>query len=260
MRVPLADVGRRGRMSLTFGVQNGRTILKESYCEVPFKITRLLDTGSATPHIILMHCTAGLFGGDDVECSIRVERGASVRITQQSATRIHPSAGREARQRNRIVVESGANLQFYLEPIIPFADSSLNQVNTIDLHADARLAYWEGFMTGRVGRGERWQFQRFTSETRLSIDGKLAYLDRFDLLPEENPSSRWAMGNANYLGTGLYVNSDSRSFSARLHEQIPEAGIDVLTDTLAAVRVVVADGPDFHRFQKVFTSSFLPST
>jgi urease accessory protein len=252
MRVPLADVGRRGRMSLTFGLQNDRTILKESYCEVPFKITRLLNADSGTPHLILMHSTAGLFGGDEVECSIRVEGGASVRITQQSATRIHPSAGRVAIQRNRLVVESGANVQFYLEPIIPFADSSLNQSTSIDLHAGGRLAYWEGFMTGRVGRGERWQFQRLTSETRLTVDGKLTYLDRFDLMREERPASRWAMWNGNYLGTGLYIDPTSRSIASSLHELLPDAGVDALSDTLTAVRVISTEGPDFHRSQELF--------
>jgi urease accessory protein len=252
MRVPLADVGRRGRMSLTFALQGERTILKESYCEVPFKITRLLDSGSETPHIILMHCTAGLFGGDEVECSIRVESGASVRITQQSATRIHPSGGRAAIQRNRIVVESGAHLQFYLEPVIPFADSILSQSTSIDVHGDGCLAYWEGFMTGRVGRGECWQFQKLASETRLSIDGKLAYLDRFDLSPPEQAPSKWAMRDGNYLGTGLYVDPTARRFASRLHEELPHAGIDALSDALLAVRVIAREGPDFHRSQEAF--------
>ena len=80
MRVALADVGRRGRMALTFVLQNGQTVLRNAYCEIPFKITRVLNS-SQPVHLILMHCTAGLFGGDDVECSIRVERGARVQIT-----------------------------------------------------------------------------------------------------------------------------------------------------------------------------------
>src|SRR5262245_319242 len=133
MRVSLADVGRRGRMSLVFGIQDGRTILKDAYCEVPFTITRLLSPMAPVPQLILMQCTAGLFGGDEVECSIRVERGANIRIAQQSATKVHPSQERQAIQRSRIYVESGASLQLSLEPIIPFGQSRLSQATRIDV-------------------------------------------------------------------------------------------------------------------------------
>ena len=66
MRVSLADVGRRGRLELSFALQDGRTVLRDSYCEVPFKITRVLNRDSSVVDLILMQCTAGLFGGDDV--------------------------------------------------------------------------------------------------------------------------------------------------------------------------------------------------
>ena len=167
MPVPLEEVGRRGRLDLSFALQNGRTILRDSYCEVPFKITRILNGEAPVAHLILMQCTAGLFGGDDVECSIRVERGARVRITQQSATKIHPSQDRLAIQRNHVVVEDGADLQLYLEPLIPFAGSHLKQSTLLEVHAGGRLSFWEGFMTGRVGSGESWQFKGLDSETRL---------------------------------------------------------------------------------------------
>ena len=252
MRVSLADVGRRGRMSLTFGLQDDRTVLKDTYCEVPFKITRLLNSNGAIPQLILMQCTAGLFGGDEVACSIRVERGASVRITQQSATKVHPSQARQAIQRNRIHVEAGASLEMYLEPIIPFAESRLNQSTQIEVETGGKLAYWEGFMPGRVGRGESWQFQELRSETMLCTDGKLTYLDRFQLFPGGLADSRWAMGNSSYLGTGLYLNPRARSFAARLHEALPQAGVDALSDTLTAVRVVSSEGPEFHRCRETF--------
>jgi urease accessory protein len=248
MRVALADVGRHGRLSLTFGLQGDRTVLKDSYCEVPFKITRLLDSNAAVPQMILMQCTAGLFGGDDVECAIRVERGASVRITQQSATKVHPSQGRCAVQRNQIYVEEGAALEMVLEPIIPFADSRLVQSTRIDVEAGGRLAYWEGFMTGRVGRGESWQFQELASETALYVAGELIYLDRFQLCRDGHAASRWSMFSGTYLGTGLVVNQSAGS----LHEALPAAGVDAINEHCTAVRVVSADGPEFHRAREVF--------
>ena len=252
MRVPLEDIGRRGRLSLAFALQNGRTVLRDSYCEVPFKITRLLNSDAELPHMILMQCTAGLFGGEDVECDIRVERGANVRITQQSATKVHPSQDRQAVQRIRIIVESGASLQLYFEPIIPFADSRLNQATRIEVEAGGRLAYWEGFMTGRVGSGESWQFKELASETQLSSDGVLLYLDRFRLSSGGRQDSKWAMDTGSYLGTGLYLGPRSPHFASALHQSLPAAGVDTLTDILTAVRVVSDSGPDFHHCCEMF--------
>src|SRR5215475_5828562 len=152
MRVRLADVGRHGRLDLTFVLQNGRTVLQHAYCEIPFKITRVLNCCRPMAHLILMHCSPGLFGGDDLECSIRVERGARVVLTQQSATKIHPSEGAPAIQRHYVFVAAGAELQMYLEPVIPFAGSSLRQTTHIHFEPGARLVFWEGLMAGRVAR------------------------------------------------------------------------------------------------------------
>src|SRR4030095_7853399 len=159
MRVPIAEVGRRGRMDLVFALQGNKTILRDAYCEIPFKVTRILTSRGPVAHVILMHCTAGLFGGDDIQCSIRVESGARVMITQQAATKIHQSLGPPAIQRNNIFVESDAELQLYLEPIIPFAGSVLRQTTHIDVQAGGRLMFWESFMAGRIGSGECWQFR-----------------------------------------------------------------------------------------------------
>jgi urease accessory protein UreH len=251
MRVPLAEVGRRARMDLVFAEQDFRTVLRYAYCEVPFKITRVLGWRHPAAHLILMHSTAGLFGGDELECSIRVERGARVLLTQQSAMKVHPSDGRPAIQRNRLIVERSGELQLYLEPVIPFADSILRQTTQINVEAGGTLAFWEGFMAGRVGRGERWQFQELASETHLSLDGRQVYLDRFRL-PTGLERSSWTMGDGNYWGTGLYVGEQASSFAAMLHEKVPEAGVDTPSSEIAVMRIVSASGPDFRRGAEMF--------
>jgi urease accessory protein UreH len=254
MRIPLADVGRRGRLDLTFSLQSDRTILRHSYCEVPFKITRFLSSSAPVAHLMLMHCTAGIFGGDDLECSIRVERGASVRITQQSATKIHPSGGRVAKQNSHIIVERDAQLEFYLEPAIPFAESSLKQTTRIELQPGGRLMFWEAFMAGRIGRGERWRFNELASETRLYSSNVLRYLDRFQL-PGGFECLPWVMADCGYLGTGIYAGPRAQHFAFALHEKMPEAGIDNPAPDVAVVRVVSGSGTDFRRCCDVFAAA-----
>jgi len=251
MRLPLSAVGRRGRLDLIFGLQNGQTVLRHAYCEIPFKITRVLNWRRPTAHLIMMQCTAGLFGGDDVECSIHIERGARVMLTQQSATKIHPSEGPPAIQRHSVFVEVGAELQLCLEPVIPFAGSSLTQTTQIDVEPGARLMFWEGLMAGRIGCGERWRFRALASETQLRSNNRSVYLDRF-LLPNGFECAAYTMGDCNYLGTGLYVGEEASSLATKLHQALPEAGVDTLAADVAIARVVSATGPDFHRSREMF--------
>jgi urease accessory protein len=256
MRVPLAEVGRRGRMELRFSFQNDRTVIKTAYCEVPFKITRLLDAGAGISSLIVMHTTAGLFGGDDLTCSIHVEKGARVRLTQQSATKIHPSEDRLAVQRTHVVVESGAELHLHLEPVIPFAGSRLRQETTFHVATGGTLSYWESFMTGRIGHGESWKFRELASETRVFRESRLVYLDRFLLLPEEQAPSSWTMANNEYTGLGLYSGPHAREAATRLHELVGDCGVDLIGEDLALTRVVSRAGPEFHRRREMLCATF----
>jgi urease accessory protein len=255
MPVPISDVGRHGCLNLTFGFSRGRTTLRDSYCEVPFKITRLHESSFlGLPHLILMHCTAGLFGGDRLACAIRVERGARVLLTQQSATKVHPACGGgPATQHIRIHVEADAELHIYYDPIIPFAGSRLHQVTSIEVESGARICFWESFMAGRVGRGEVWQFDELSSETRLRSNGHLLYLDRYLLRPaEQHPGSDWTMSQYRYFGSGLYFGEDASDFCDRLHEALPAAGVDVPATFLTSVRVLADQGHSFHRCRQIF--------
>jgi urease accessory protein UreH len=110
-------------------------------------------------------------------------------------------------------------------------------------------------MAGRVARGEVWQFDEFASETRLSVDGRLRYLDRFRLSPATSaPGSPWRMGNARYLATGLCVDPHADDLSARLHDSLPRAGVDTPAAETLVARVAEADGLDFHRARSAFAA------
>jgi urease accessory protein len=267
--VAIAGVGRQGRLDIAFAQRVGRTVIRDSYCEVPFKITRLLDSDvPGYAHLILMQCTAGLFGGDEIESSIHVDAGARVLLTQQSATKIHPSSypashpasDLPAIQRTRIVVESGAELIVDFEPVIPFADSQFHQSTHIDVAPGGSLVFWEGMMAGRIGRNERWQFRELRSETRVDSAGRPLILERYHLNPSrENPESPWIMNSASYVGTGVCFKEGAAQRAERLHEAMPDAGVDILGPDLVSVRVATASGPDFHRYREAFRILTNPS-
>jgi urease accessory protein len=174
-----------------------------------------------------------------------------VRITQQAATKIHPSQNRRAIQKLHILVEAGAALRIHFEPIIPFAGSRLVQTTRIDAQPGARISYWESFMAGRIARGECWQFDELSSETDFRVGGKSVYLERF-LLPNGLERSACGMAGCGYWGTGLYMDAHDDAAAGRLHRALPAAGVDRLPSGLAAVRLVAATGPEFHASRAAF--------
>src|SRR6266567_4572782 len=259
MAVPLSEVGRHGRLNLIISSRCGRTVIRDAYCEIPFKITRLHDSHSPEiAHLILMHSTAGLFGGDTTECTIHVESGARILITQQSAIKAHPSGGKRATQINCISVANGGELHIYYDPVIPFSRARVRQSASIDVEAGARLYFWEGLMAGRIGRGENWQFDEFSSETSLRVNGQPLFLDRFRLRPNEDlPNKEWRMATAGYLATGLCFDERAADFAERVHTLMPDAGVGIDTPApgLAVARIVATYGPDFHRYRSLFASA-----
>ena len=104
------------------------------------------------------------------------------------------------------------------------------------------------------GSGESWQFRELQSETRLCLNERLIYLDRFRLCPAERGQSRWAMGLDTYTGTGLYVGKEARCVASALHQSMPKAGVDAPAENVAIARVVSNSGPEFQQALASFCS------
>ena len=171
-----------------------------------------------------MHSTAGLFGGDRLEARIHVEAGAQALVTSQSATKVHPSGTSPACQSLRISVETGGELHYYVDPVIPFADSRLQQEVRIELGSGARFYFWDGLMAGRVRRGESWSFAEMRSQTAVLVNAELAYLDRFELRPaDQSPTRRWAMGRYSYMASAFAYDPS-----------IDEGSVDSIRSTIAS--------------------------
>ena len=259
--LPVSSVGRSGRLELRFINRFGRTVLGRLYQEVPFKVTRPhYSSPFSIARVILMHSTAGLFGGDNIEARIHVEAGARAMITSQSATKVHPSGVAPACQSLRITVEPGGELHYYVDPIIPFADSRLWQEIEVKLGGDAKFYYWDGLMAGRVQSGESWRFSELRSQTSVFVDAGLVYLDRFVLRPSETTLTRkWVMGEQKYLGNAIaYDGSLNENFLESVRAEIASFdhkfvyGIDIPSERLLIGRFLAKEGYSFRKARECF--------
>ena len=212
-----------------------------------------------------MHSTAGLFGGDRLEARIHVEAGARALVTSQSATKIHPSGVAPACQSLRIAVETAGELHYYVDPVIPFADSRLWQDIRVELGFGARFYYWDGLMAGRIRRGESWRFAELRSETAVFVEAELAYLDRFELRPsDQSPTRRWAMDRHGYMATAIaYDPSIDEEKIKSLRSDIASmdgavvSGLDVPFDRLMIGRFFAQNGSSFRKARESYQRTVL---
>ena len=251
-----AAIGRTARLELAFERRRGRTVLAHSYAEPPFRIGRTFDLDAAA-YVILACCGPGVFGGDRLTQSIHVGAGARVVLTTQAALQAHPAASavREpAMLHQRYSMDDDAELHCHWDPVIPFAGARLEQIVDVRLAAGSRLYWSDALMAGRIGRGERWRFDRLAHELTLSIDGRRAYLERYTLTPGDREIERvWTTGGAAYFCTALVRDprATAETVEALQHRLAAidgvDAGADLLEASLAVARLTAARGASFAR-------------
>jgi urease accessory protein len=95
---------------------------------------------------------AGPLNGDDVELSVEVPDGCSLRLRAVASTLVLPSlAGGVARITVRASVGAGASLELLLEPVVVADRARVELVTVLDLAEDATLLWREEVVLGRHG-------------------------------------------------------------------------------------------------------------
>jgi urease accessory protein len=254
-----AAVGRHARLELAFGCCRGRTVLAEAYAEPPLRIGRTFDV-DGTLYLILVSTGPGVFGGDWLDYRISLAPGSRAMIVSQSALQVHPSrAPSPAVVHHEYRVAVDAELHCHWDPVVPFAGARLVQRFDVQVEPGGRLYWSDALMSGRVGRGETWQFASVDHELRLVAAGALKYLERSRLAPVEGrlPGS-WVADDAHYLGTSLvYHDSASSAAAERLHRELTElegltAAVDLADSSLLVGRFLSGGGVPFLKGRDLF--------
>jgi urease accessory protein UreH len=241
-------VGRQARLELVFANRRGRTVLADAYAEPPLRVGRLFDAGSFA-QLILVCGGPGVFAGDALKQSVRVERGARVVLVSQAALQIHPSAADAPATMDAVYdVEAGGELCCFWDPVIPFSRARLRQRIRLRLAEGSRLFWSDALMAGRVGRAEAWRFDALDHELRVEVGTSLKYLERYHLTPDQDIAAHagreiasglaeasrqtrtetaaaarsasrrisgvWTAGLAHYLGTTIVHDEDATALRA----------------------------------------------
>lgn len=144
----LSAPGWHASLQLAYRREQGRTVSRHRH-EGPLRVLQsLYPEGDAICHHVLVHPPGGLAGGDEVDIEAIVHEHAHALVTTPGATRYYRSAAGQASQRVRLVIESGARMEWLpLETIAYSGCQALNQV-VVELAPGAEMMAWDVLALG----------------------------------------------------------------------------------------------------------------
>ena len=186
-RVALSKVGRAGRLDLDYERQDRRTILAKSHCSSPWHLfpPMYLDS-SGCAFTSLVNPSGGVVAGDHLSVRVSVGPDAHAVLSTPSANRVYRSLGEVARQTVRLTVARGGILEWFPEMTIPFAGSRFVQTIELRLEKGSTALIWDSLASGRMARGERWQFECVQNEIQITTASETRLLERCEIMPERN--------------------------------------------------------------------------
>lgn len=164
--------------SLALRVRNagGRSLLSSEH-RGPLRVQKALYPEGAAPcHAVVLHPPGGIAGGDALEISVAVERGAHALVTTPGAAKWYKSNGRPSSQHVRLDV-AGALEWLPQEAIVYDAAHSRSSID-IRLGEGASMIGWDIVALGRRAAGERFGQGLFAQTIRLRVGPALAWVER----------------------------------------------------------------------------------
>jgi urease accessory protein len=245
-----------GYLSLALVCEDGRTAIAAQRSRPPLQTFGLQSAnrhGSA--YLQIVNPCGGLFEGDRAEVEVSLQRGAHLYLTTQAATKIYPAEyGEVTRQHIRLRVASGAILEYFPLPLIPFARALYVQEMTIQVESGSVCLVADVLAPGRVARGECFAYHMVRSRVEGWVDDQLALFEHMSLQPERSSYAGLGVLDGKSYVASLYVLTSQAlerwipGWNHRLTEQYGEcAGITALAQGGLVVRLLGQTGQEVLR-------------
>lgn len=235
-----AGTGWQARLNLEFQRREDATILARRAHFGPLRVQKpLYPEGREVCHALLLHPPAGIAGGDELEISAAVGRGAHALLTTPGAGKWYGRASCRASQHLRFDVAEGGMLEWLPQESIVF-DGSLADMQTHVLLAEgANYIGWEVLCLGRRASGERFSSGNIGLMTRIERQGRPMWLERGALAGDSRVLSSAAGFAGRSVSATLLATGVSSGLLAACREVVPaerEAlyGLTLVPDLLVA--------------------------
>ncbi len=249
-------VGRDGYLRLRFERRGQSTILSQSRFTLPLQALTPLALEDGTAYLMLLNPTGGVLGGDHLLTEIVQEKETHVCLTTPSATRIYRTAEMPAVLETVIRLSEGATLEYLPDHVIPHTGSAMRQSLRVEMARGSRAVILDSIASGRVARGERWNFSEIDSRTEVIVRGKRAYLNRTKINPAaQQPEHLGLMEEFSYMASlSLFADGfeDWPRVAAAMNAELEGApqvkgGVSLLSRGGSVVRYLATSASDLTR-------------
>lgn len=180
--------GRKSKVHLHIGQDEGRTFLKDVLFRAPFKVMSPFQREGQGIECMILSASAGIMAGDIQEFSFVIEEGSIAKITGQSFEKIHRMEEGKAVRKTKITVGKNASLCYDPLPTIPFAGSVFESNMKVYLEDESsRFIFSEVLSCGRATSGERFRYDKYQSLVEIFQGKKYLYRDNIRYIPKEIP-------------------------------------------------------------------------
>lgn len=157
----------QARLQLDYSVEGGRTIVRHQH-HGPLRVLQsLYPEGDCVCHNVLVHPPGGLVGGDTLEITASVGRGAHALVTTPGATRFYRSNGPLAQQRTQLDMAEDARLEWLpLEALCYNACRAENHL-TLTLAPGAECIAWDVTALGLPHAHQPFERGQFTQHLQV---------------------------------------------------------------------------------------------
>ncbi len=218
------DLTQPGQAHLRCHQVAGQSAVTTAFATSPLKLLTPRPRGKSV-WACLASFGGGLLAGDETSLDIELGHDARCFLGTQASTKIYRNpARRPCSFRLRANVNEDAILVLAPDAVQCFAGSSFNQRQEILLHPSAGLVLLDWCSSGRVARGERWAFNRYSSRIEISDPTpKRLFLDSLVLDPEHGAvDSPMRLGRFNCMALLLFLGPALRAHAQALRREFKD--------------------------------------
>ncbi|MBK1810043.1 urease accessory protein UreD [Clostridium sp. YIM B02505] len=218
-------------INIIASLKRDRTILEDSYFTAPFKTIRpFYDEQYNIMKLCVMNVSPGILEGDKYFLNFHIKEGARLHIYSQSYSKIFNMKKDSAYQKLNVSIEKNSRFEYFLMPTMPFKGSNFFGEADIYLENGSELLYREILSCGRYMSGERFDFNIYSSKTKLYYDGKLIFFDNTFLEPKKQ----------NLDEIGYYEGYTHQANVYIINDRVDEEFRDKLIEYLESQEIIIA--------------------
>ena len=229
----------RGHAHLTVEMVFGQSTVTSAWSSEPIKILVPKSRG-----VSAWACTSsfggGMVGGDETRLDLNLGVETRCFVGTQASTKIYRNPSQlPCSHITRAKLESNSLLVFTPDPIQAFAGSTYSQHQEFHLAPGAGLVLLDWFNSGRVARGERWNFSSFKCRNEIIAAGERIFLDSIFLDSSDGSlDSPMRGGRFNCFATLLLIGEPLRAVASQLLEKMSAKPVERRSSLVASASAI----------------------